>query len=114
MLEPCRKWAGALVRLSSDMDGSGSRGKGGGRQRRHARGRTGGGKCQRALDDAAREFDLEGVIAGRFCVTERAPGGFPEGVRCSRDVLENVFRGAGAPRLCGDAAERKPRLLDLA
>ena len=72
MFEPCRRWAGAWVRLISGvMERSGNGGEGRGRQRRNALGRSRRGERQRAHDDPARELDLEGVVAGRLCVGER-------------------------------------------
>src|ERR1700728_3068196 len=75
MLEPCRSCAGDWLSAISDMsENSGSNGKRGGRKRRHARGSSGRGESQRATDDSAREYDLEGVVAGRFRVLERSFG----------------------------------------
>jgi hypothetical protein len=90
------------------------RSKRGCRQRGDTRGRTGSGKGQRAHDDAARELDLVGVVAGRLCVGERAPGGLLEGIRRWGDAPQHIFSGPGTPGLRGDAAKRKPRLRDLA
>ena len=68
------------------------------------------GEAQRTRDDPAGELDLEGVVAGGFCIRERN--------RCRRGecrVLrfragERSFRRLGAPRFCGNPAERDARL----
>src|SRR6202035_4388491 len=113
MFEPWRMWMGVCVSAISGMgESSGARGKGRAGQRRHARGRAGGGKRERTHDDAAGELDLEGVVARRLCVGERGLGR-PSKYRCiGAAAAQDLLGLARTPRLGGDAAERDPRLDD--
>ena len=84
--------------------GTGREGRAG--QGGHQRWRPLRGRVERARSDAAREFDLEGVVAGGTGVGEREFGGPREGFRRRRRALQRRFGFAGAPGLGGDAAER--------
>src|SRR3984957_5359721 len=73
MPEPWRIWAGVCGSAISGMgENSGSERRAG--QRRHFCGRAGGGEREGAHHDAAGELDLEGVVAGWLCVSERGLG----------------------------------------
>ena len=96
------------------MRAPGTRAKGEAGQRGHALRRSRRSQRQRAHDDAPREFDLEGVVAGRLCLGERRLGGAAEGggIRAARRPAPPRPRGpATAWR---DAAKREPRLGDRA
>ena len=88
-------------------------GEGGGRQGGHALRRAGGGERQRAHDDAPRELDLEGVVAGGPGVRERRLGGAPEARGAGAAPARTASAARRAPGLRGDAAEREPRLAIL-
>src|SRR5580692_7169310 len=111
MFEPCLRWAGDWLSAISDMMENSSRsGKRRSRKRRQTFGSSGGGQRKSSHYDAAREHDLEGIVAGRFRVLERNFSRAAKcGVVCAR-AGERLFGRAGAPRLQRDAAERDPRL----
>ena len=90
---------------------SGNGGEGGGRKGGKALGRARCCKRQGAHDDAFRELDLEGVVAGGSCVGERGFGGAPECCLVRAGARQHVLGRAGPPGLCCDAAKSNPRLV---
>src|ERR1700722_5287512 len=112
MPEPWRIWAGVCGSAISGMgENSGSERRAG--QRRHFCGRAGGGEREGAHHDAAGELDLEGVVAGWLCVSERGLGRAREDRGVGAGAAQQLLRFARTPGLGGDAAEREPRLDDL-
>ena len=71
-------------RVSSVMERSGNEAKGEAGRAGIALGRAGGGQRQGAHDDAARQFDLEAVVAGGLGVGERRLGRAAERRRVGR------------------------------
>src|SRR5262245_53810903 len=71
IFEPCRIWAGFCESTISGMgEGSGNSGEGRAGQGGHLLGRAGRGKRERPHHDASCELDLEGIVAGGFCLGE--------------------------------------------
>src|ERR1700680_663767 len=108
MFEPCRTWAGAWVRLISGIvkcSGYGCErgGRKGGNALRCSRGR----ERQRTHEDALREFDLEHIVPGGFCVGERRLRRAAEGGSIRIGAREDPFGRTRPPRLWGDAAGRE-------
>src|ERR1700727_1248398 len=110
MFDPCRAWAGASASLISGiLQGSGNGCERGGGKGGNARGRSRRGKCERPHDDAPGEFDLEKIVAGRFCVGERRLRRAPEGGGSGIGACQRLFRRARPPWFGSDATEREPR-----
>src|SRR5258708_1141873 len=70
--------------------------------------------AERAHDRAPRQLDLEVVVAETGRPAQQRVGGASKILRRWTLALEHVFRFAVAPRLVGDAAERDPRVGDVA
>ena len=99
-MEPWRTCGGRQGDGVRHGSGLRDRSEGGGRQGRHALRRAGGGQRQGARDDAARELDLEGVVAGRRGIGERRVGRPREGLGDRRACpTSSGFRRARAPGL---------------
>src|SRR5580692_1150139 len=113
MFDPCRTCAGVCERTSSGMgESSGNSGEGGTRERGQSFGCASSSERERPHYDPPRELDLEGVLAGGFCLNERGLGCATEERRLRSRADENLFRFSRPPRLQGDPAERKPPIRD--
>ena len=62
--------------------------------------------------DAARELDLEGVVAGRTSVSESDLGSVNEGLAARRRSCKRRFGFARAPGFGGHGAQSDPGLAD--
>src|ERR1700738_3352652 len=114
IFEPCRRLAGAWMRLmiSGVMKHSGNGRERGSRKRGNALRRSGCRRYQGTHDDPPREFDLEAIVSGRLCVSECCLCRVKEGDGVGMAAGKMLFRRAGSPRLGGDTAERETRIPD--
>src|SRR5260221_10615441 len=111
MLEPCRTWGGAGVKLVSGVMACSAKGRErGGRKGRDPLGGSRRGERQRAQQNALGELDLEPVVAGRRGIGERRRRRPAEGVVARGGPCQELLRRAGSPRLGGAAPQGEPRL----
>src|SRR5580658_4996894 len=94
------------------MDDISGNSEGGSRKRWHALRRAGCGERESPHHDAARELDLETVVAGGSCLGERGLGSAPKSRSASTHFGQNLFCFTGPPWLESHTAQREPSLLD--
>src|SRR5258708_3260318 len=109
MFEPCRMWGGAWGSLISGMESTEIVVEGGGRQRRHTRGRAGDSKREGARDEASGELDLEAVVAGGLRLRERRRGGASKDRSIGPLAGQDALGFSRSPWLHGDAPEGNAR-----
>src|SRR5580704_5999464 len=111
MFDPCRTCAGVCERTSSGMgENSGNSGERGTRERGQSFGCAGSSERERPHHDPPRELDLESVLAGGFCLSERGFGCATEERHLGSRANENLFRFPRPPWLQGHTAEREARI----